>query len=109
MSTYIFKRGNTFELSGLIHVVHNGARVMDMTGWQARVCVRNAVGKHISEPAFFWLDPANRLVKIREESSATALWPVGILYIDIRFTAPNGDIISTSTATIEVVKEIANA
>jgi hypothetical protein len=49
------------------------------------------------------------LVKVRQTAEDTRLWPIGTLYMDIRFTAPNGDIVNTSTAEINVVKEITNA
>jgi hypothetical protein len=106
---YVFKRGNTFELSGLVSVVQHGLSISDLTGWTATVFVKDGVGKLISKPSFFWLDPTIRLVKIRQEPNVTSLWPVGLLYIDIRFVAPNGDIVNTSTATIDVVREITNA
>jgi hypothetical protein len=109
MATYTFKRGNTFELSGLVTVVQDNITVLDLTGWEGTVYIRDVNGKLISKPTFTWLDATNRLVKIRETATNTATWPVGTLYIDIRFVALNGDIVNTSTATIDVIKEITNA
>jgi hypothetical protein len=109
MTTYTFKRGNTFELSGVVAVVQDSVAVLDLTGWEGSVYIRDANAKLISKPTFSWLDATTRLVKVRETATNTALWPVGSLYMDIRFVAPNGDIVNTSTATIEVVKEITNA
>ena len=106
---YTFKRGNTFELSGTVEVMQAGISVLDLTGWTGSSIVRDVNGKLISTLVLVILNPLTRLVKVRQTAEDTRLWPIGTLYMDIRFTAPNGDIVNTSTAEINVVKEITNA
>jgi hypothetical protein len=106
---YTFKRGNTFELSGTVEIVQAGAPVTDLTGWTGTSTVRDVNNKLISTLILSILNPLTMLVKVRQTAEDTRLWPIGTLYMDIRFTAPNGDIVNTSTAEINVVKEITNA
>ena len=98
------KRGDTFDVSGQIDVTVSGAAVADMTGWVGACQMRSSNGVLIAEPAFTWINAAQRLIRLRV--SDTTGWPLGNHEVDIQLTMPSGDIVSTATAQIEIVKDI---
>lgn len=98
------KRGDTFDRSGQVDLSEGGTPVIDMTGWTGRSQIRTSGGQLIAELDFSWLDASQRKMRLRKADTGT--WPIGRAEIDIQFTSPAGDVVSTRTATIEIVKDV---
>jgi hypothetical protein len=99
------KRGDTFDLSGSVAATMDGAAVTDFTDWTGRCQVRNGAGVLVEELEFTWLDVTAGLVRVRSAASTDA-WPLGPVRTDIQLTSPDGNVVSTDTAVIEVVEDI---
>lgn len=108
MSTYVFKRGQTFELSGEINIVEQGQPVLDLTGWTGRSQIRKPNGELIADLTFTWIDVSKRLCNIKYEGSTTD-WPIGQAKTDILLIKPNGETVSTKTEFLEIEKEVTRA
>jgi hypothetical protein len=103
-----FKRGDTFSLSGQVDLQSEGQLVLDMTGWAGKSQVRTlATGTLIAELTFAWLDATQRLLSLVKAN--TQDWPLGVAELDIQFTNPQGDVVSTQTTAFDVVKDITYA
>lgn len=108
MSSYVshkHKRGDTFDLSGSVQVNYDGAAVINFTNWTGRSQVRDGKGDLVAELVFSWLDQATGLVRVRSDG-ATDAWPIGPVRMDIQLTSPDGNVVSTETAVIEIVEDI---
>jgi len=99
MST-TFKRGNTFDYSGTATVTDNGVLVADMTGWSGACMIRQHNGALVANIEFTWLNAAARIFRLRAIN--TTAWRIGAAEIDVAFTSPTGDVISTETSAIEI-------
>lgn len=99
-----FKRGDTFDFSGQVSLTDSGVVVQDMTGWTGASQLRTSLDVKITDLTFAWLDAAQRLCRIT--GVATSEWPLGDLFMDVEFTSPAGDVVSTQTANIKMVKDI---
>lgn len=104
---YEHKRGATLDLSGQITPV-GSAQVPDVTNWVGTAQIRTLADAAISTLTVSWLDVANRIIRIQCDESITATWPLGIAELDIRFTAGN-DVLFTTTQQLMIVKEITRA
>ena len=103
-----FKRGDTFSLSGQVDLQSEGQAILDLTGWTGKSQVRTlAQGTLVSELVFTWLDASQRLLKL--EKSDTQSWPLGVVELDIQFTSPQSEVVSTQTMAFEVVKDVTYA
>ena len=98
------KRGDTFDVSGQIDVTLQGSPVLDLTGWTGASQIRTTSGALIADLTFSWLNPAQRLMRLRATNSSG--WMLGTHEIDVQLTSPAGDVVSTSTATIEIVRDV---
>ena len=98
------KRGDTFDVSGQIDVTASGAAVTNLTGWTGASQIRSSGGVLIADLTFSWINAAQRTMRLR--ATDTADWMLGKHEIDIQLTSPSGDIVSTSTAQIEIVKDV---
>lgn len=105
MASAKHKRGDTFDRSGVISVSENGAPVADLTGWTGASQMRNARGLLLAQLTFTWLDASLRLARLTAPDGTSA-WPVGELKMDIELTSPSGFVVSTETATIEIVPDV---
>jgi hypothetical protein len=104
MSNIEHKRGDTFDFSGPITVTQDGVPVPDLTGWQGFSQLRDTAGRLISDLSFQWLDASTSLCRL---SDATTLsWPVGPAVIDIRLISPSGDVVSTATVNVSIIKQV---
>lgn len=76
------------------------------TGWTVKSQVHTEAGDLLSDCACTWLDAATtRNLKLRVAD--TSAWPVGRVLIDVQFTrTADGEVMSTTTATISVVKDV---
>lgn len=98
-------RGDTFALTGEVHVTVNGQRQLDLTGYQGRSQVRDTRGQLVAELGFAWLDASLSLVALTAPGS-TAEWPVGGADMDIQFTAPSGDVVSTQRTRFQIIADV---
>jgi hypothetical protein len=103
-SRFVFQRGDTFALSGVVNV--NGA-VEDMTGWTiaAEVRVRTstgAVGDLISTLTASWSNPVTATLLLTDTS--TSSWALGEAYIDVRLTSP-GSVRTTTTKQRFIIED----
>ncbi len=101
MSEAQHKRGDTFDLSGLATITG----VTDFTGWTGRCQVRTANDTLVEALTFAWLDVSTGLMRIYA-AGPTVSWPVGLAYLDIEFTSPSSDVVSTQTSVVHIVKDI---
>ena len=103
-NTHRHKRGDTFDMSGPI-VIHDGdVPLPDLTGWAGKSQIRTLTGSLVAELQFIWIDAAQCLARLRCATPTTS-WPIGPAVMDIEFTGPAGDVVSTPTARFEIVKD----
>ncbi|MHA6262481.1 hypothetical protein ACXYMO_04705 [Arenibacterium sp. CAU 1754] len=102
------KRGDTFTFSGNVSATVNGVPQSDFTGWTATSQLRQKNGNLVADLSVTWLDASAGLVKV-EHAGSTDNWPLGDIDMDIQFTAPGGEIVSTDTVTFEVVSDVTRA
>jgi hypothetical protein len=102
-----FKRGDTFAFAGSVTNKVNGVDTSDFTGWTARSQVRTAKGRLIEELTVAWADASRGLITIT--AGDTTGWPIENVQIDVEFTSPTGETLSTETKVITVVQEITRA
>lgn len=98
-----FKRGDTFSLRCTLQA----EGVSDWSSWglpAAQVRFRDAL---VSTLTAAWEDHAAGVYTLRDDS--TQDWPVGDLLIDIQYTAPNGDRLSTQTFAVGCVADVTRA
>ena len=99
------KRGDTFDLSGSVQATQDGASVVDFSDWTGRSQVRDSKGTLVAELVFSWLDQSAGLVRVRSDGPTDG-WPIGLARMDIQLTSPDGHVVSTKTAVIEIVEDI---
>jgi len=90
-----FKRGDTFTIQCNIE--------LDITGWLIESQIRSG-DKLITVLELELVNPLTGIYKLKHVD--TKLWPVGELQCDIQYTTNTGQIISTETFIIEVMKDI---
>lgn len=104
-SKFKFKRGDTFDVSGPVAVGENETALTDLTGWQASSQVRSVPNNElIADLQLEWLQFSPPLLRLR--ATSTSSWPIGRAQIDIEFTSPAGDKVSTDTQSFEVVQDV---
>lgn len=102
MSKPPFKRGDTYDWSGQLTVIDNGAYVEDLTGWEGVSQIRTRQGRLVAALEFTWIDASQRLCRIRSLDD-TSGWPIGEVLTDIKVIKPDGSKGSTSTTIIDVL------
>lgn len=102
-----FKRGNTFDMSGLATVYVNGVKVTDFTGWTGASQIRTRQDVLVCDLTFEWLDTAGNM-RIYCPGSTQA-WPIGTALIDVEFTDPSGRVVSTDTAILDIGQDVTHA
>ena len=105
---YQHKRGDTFELSGVIDVKHQWQLVPDLTGWVGKSQLRKQSGELIADLVFSWINATQRVCNIKH-SGSTADWPICVAQMDIEMTSPDGHIVSTQTTDINIAKDVTRA
>lgn len=109
MPSVQIKRGDTFSFGCAV-----SGLALGLTGWQVRSQVRQG-GTLLDELTVTITDEAGGLFTVKESNAGeTANWPLasgvglasanGIKW-DIRFTSPDGDVITTETIDVETVEE----
>lgn len=96
MSEITHKRGDTF------HYVAQLPDNVDLTGAAVKCQIRTSAGAPIDDIG----------VEIKQDKTlvlrkqATAHWPMGAAALDVQFTLSNGDIVSTNTVTVRIVRDV---
>jgi putative intracellular protease/amidase len=99
-----FKQGDTFDYSGPAEVLDAAGAPVDLTGW--------TVASHVRFPdkgSKFILTATWVGANVRLRSTETLSWPIGIAEIDVEFTSPAGDVVSTETVRFEVTADLTSA
>lgn len=95
------KRGDSFWLT--LQVAIAGA-IQDLSNWTILSQVRQPDGKLVETLAANIVDGPNG--KFSVASLGTGQWPVGLLDWDIQYTTDAGQIISTDTIQLNVIKDV---
>lgn len=104
--TIPFKSGDTFDYSGKISVKRpDGTLIEDFTGWTGISQVRDLDGGLIETLTFVWVDITTGLMRIHADRTADP-WPPGQAKVDIQFTSPAGDHVSTQTEMIQIGEDV---
>lgn len=104
------KAGTTFDRASQLDVTEYGATgeghpVLDLTGWSGKCELRHALtGALIADLGFAWLDPAQRLYRLRVPE--TSHWPICQAELDIKLTSPAGDEVTTPTEPLSIIKQV---
>lgn len=99
-----FTRGDTFDFSGPVQALDNGAPVSDFTGWGARCQLRDADDALVAEAAITWISRSPGMIRLQVPD--TTGWPLSVLRMDIEFVAPDTSKISTSAVQITVIGDV---
>lgn len=95
------KRGDTFRYQ----VKHTVAGVVEpTTGWTIACQIRDSAGSLVATPTVVERDDAAGLFELLVAN--TTAWPIGTLRLDVQYTLPDGDIVSTPTVYVPVVEDI---
>jgi len=97
------KQGDTFDFSGV--ATDGDGDAFDFTGWAGLSQVRKTDGTLIEQLTFTWLDASTGLLQVKSVDDTQA-WPVGKSFFDIQFTTAAGEVISTPTVTVEIIKDV---
>ena len=98
MSNNQHKRGDTFHYVGMLPVW------FDLSVVEKAECqIRTAGGVFITDIETT-IDRVNKTIALRKQ--VTDKWPIGGVQFDIQFTLTNGDIVSTSTVDLRIVRDI---
>lgn len=100
-----FKRGDTFLVEA---TARQGATPQDITGWVIASHVRRGTTL-VAALEVTIVDAAAGTYRLRKENTGadgTERWPVSDLECDIQYTTAAGQIVSTETFIIDMVKDI---
>lgn len=100
------KRGDSFHrLASIPESFADGY----FLGWTVSSQIRTKPGKLVAELTCEWVDPATtRTLSLK--ALDTKAWAVGAVEMDIQFTrSSDGFVLSTSTISFEIVKDITRA
>jgi len=98
MASITFKRGDTLQLACSCD--------NNITGWSILAQVRDTNQKLISPLTVNISQSSPTGVFTLTPTVATSSWPIGTLYMDIQYTTASGQVVSTETVGIEVVRDI---
>lgn len=93
-----FKRGDTFRLSCTTD--------QDITGFSIASQVRTSAGGLIDTLVVNLLQANPTGSFTLDTTNNTSGWPIGTLYCDIQYTTGSGEIVSTETFEIDVIRDI---
>jgi hypothetical protein len=100
------KKGDTWSLAAQADVrdLATGNKA-DLTGWQIASQLRAAdSGALITDFVCTLVDPAAQT--FTHVAANTTTWPEGLAVLDVQFTSPSGQTVSTDTATIRIVPDV---
>lgn len=108
MSSYTHKIGDTFALGGSFAYTDAAGTALDPTGIVGKSQLRTRAGSLIAD-----LDvtisgtTGNAAITIKQKPGAdSSTWPVGVAELDVQCTLSSGDVISTETASVLLVRDV---
>lgn len=101
-----FKQGDTFDYTGPVSLTDAAGDAVDLTNWTVNSSVRFPDAGRIEPLTATWL---NGFTNIRLRHDDTDDWPPGPMDIDVQFTSPSEDIVSTETVRFTVVSDLTHA
>ena len=96
------KRGDTFIIQVQVSQDSTG---IDIYGWTIKSQIKKG-STLIEELTYTPVDLSTGVYQLSCIPTKTALWPVGVLDCDIQYTTTTGQVISTDTFQINVIKDI---
>lgn len=103
MATITHKRGDTFELSA---TVENLGVAVDITGWTITSQARDEADLILQTFAVTKTDAASGAFTVSATSTQTEAWGLGNYQMDIEFVEAGGEVNSTETFTLSVLRDI---
>lgn len=103
MATIAHKRGDTFELTCSLE---NGGNDVDITGWTVAAQLRKTDDTLVQAMTITVTNASAGEFIISASDTETDDWPIENLEIDVQFTEASGNISSSETFTINVIKDI---
>ena len=103
-----FNQGDTFDYSGIADFVDSVGAPLDLSTWTPTASIRFPDSRTTFDFEVTTNTTAEGLM-VRLRSTETASWPVGIGAVQVQFTSLNGDIFSTNSARLTVVRDIVDA
>lgn len=103
MTTITHKRGDTFEL---LSTVENEGVAVDITNWTIASQARADDDTVFHTFTVTKTDAVNGIFTISATSTQTEAWTLGSYAMDIEFTDGSGDVNSTETFTLTILRDI---
>jgi hypothetical protein len=97
------KRGDTFEI--IVDFTING-QAQDITGWQIRSQIRDMRKVLLKELDITPIDLAAGQFSLNATAAETRDWQPAAYQCDIEFTNPDGFVVSSSTFSVSVVRDV---
>ncbi len=97
--TYRHKIGATLRLAGRLTLA---GRAQDMSDWAAAAVMRGPAGEIplVAE----WLDAADGQLQLYVAAADQAAWMPGRYAVDVRLTRPDGEVLISDSAEIELLR-----
>ena len=105
MATIDIKRGDTYPRSFQLFSNRPLNITFKLHGYTIRSQIRSAADALVSTCTCTITDADEGTFEVICPAASTASWPVGQLFTDIELTSPSGFVMSTSTDTINVIKD----
>ena len=96
------KIGDTLSWAGTFELVDSAGAPISTAGVVARSQIRTPAGVLVAELS---VTLSADTITLRSVGSTQA-WPPGPAQIDVQFTLPDGQVVSTSTATLRLVRDV---
>lgn len=103
MATITHKRGDTFELSA---TVENSGVAVDITNWTITSQARDDADTVLQTFTVTKTDASNGEFSVGATSTQTEAWGLGNYQMDIEFVEVGGEVNSTETFTLSVLRDI---
>lgn len=103
MATITHKRGDTFAIACTIE---NAGVAVDITGWTIASQARGTDDTILQTFTVTITDAATGSFSISATSTQTELWTIGNYSVDIEFIDDSGEVNSTETFTLSVIRDI---
>lgn len=103
MTTITHKRGDTFAIACTIE---NAGVAVNITGWTIASQARGADDAVLQTFTVTVTDAAAGSFTISATSTQTELWTLGSYSVDIEFIDGEGEVNSTETFTLSVIRDI---
>lgn len=106
MTTITHKRGDTFSLAC---TVENAGVPVNITSWTITSQARDAADTVLQSFAVTKTDATNGAFTVAATSTQTEAWSLGTYSMDIEFVESGGEVNSTETFTLSVLRDITRA